>query len=434
MRRLVALVALSSVAPLLSLCFSADECNAADPLCSPVVLLSYAPIQYSLVAGDAHVCALQSTGQVRCWGQALFGANGALADIGAAPGTMPPAPLPLGGPVRHLATGEFHSCVIMVDGAVRCWGSNDQGQLGIGATANIADDPGEMPPAITALGGAALQLSLGSAHSCALMVGGAVKCWGDGAAGQLGQGSTNDIGVAAGQMPPPDIALGEAAVSIHAGGSHTCALMVSGAVKCWGEGANGRLGTENSLAIGDNPGEMPPPAINLGGSVAQVVAGEASNCARLQNGAVKCWGFAGNGRLGYENALDIGDGTGEMPPADLNLGGSALLLGGAGNGAHQCAHLASGDLKCWGFNSNGQLGQGTAIDLGGVPGNMPPPTTPISGRIYQIATGGFFTCVMHLDASVQCWGAGGTGQLGYETSAALGDGPGEMPTPFVRYR
>lgn len=434
MSRIVAFLPLFVLSACLPSLFGDPDCNASDLECNPAVLLAYAPIQYRLTAGGGHTCALQSSGIVRCWGQALNAANGALADIGAAAGTMPPPPLPLGGAVRQIAAGNFHTCVIMVDGTVRCWGLNDQGQLGVGAIATIGDNAGEMPPAITPLGGIAIQLSLGASHSCALMLGGAVKCWGDAAQGQLGQGSTTDIGVAPGQMPPPDVPLGEAAVAIGGGGGHTCALLASGSVKCWGQNSAGQLGQGNITNLGDNPGEMPPPSINLGGAVAQLAVSQGSNCTILQTGAVKCWGDGVNGALGYGNINSIGDNPGEMPPADVNLGGAASFLGSSGVSAFMCAAMRSGNLTCWGFNSNGQLGRGDAVNHGGAPGDVPPAATPVSGAVYQIATGGFFTCVMLIDSSVQCWGAAGVGQLGYENITQLGDNPGELPTAFVRYR
>ena len=103
---------------------------------------------------------------------------------------------------------------------------------------------------------------MNDAFACALLESGAVRCWGGGQQGGLGYGDTADVGDELGEMPPPDLALGGAASAIAAGGFHACALMSDGAIRCWGFGGYGQLGYGDTATIGDEPGEMPPPSVS----------------------------------------------------------------------------------------------------------------------------------------------------------------------------
>jgi alpha-tubulin suppressor-like RCC1 family protein len=141
----------------------------------------------------------------------------------------------------------------VVDGGnVRCWGGGLHGRLGYGNTDNLGDGPSEMPPADVNVGATVLQVVVGNYHTCALIDGGHVRCWGQGANGRLGNLDTDDVGDDTDDMPPSNVDLGGTAVAIAAGDDHTCALLVTGVVRCWGAGAEGALGYGSLEDVGDD--------------------------------------------------------------------------------------------------------------------------------------------------------------------------------------
>ena len=163
-------------------------------------------------------------------------------------------------------------------------------------------------------------VSAGSSHSCALFAEGSVKCWGENGSGQLGQGSTTDLGDGADEMgdnlDPIDLGTGRTATAFATGGDYTCAILDNGNVKCWGLGSAGQLGQGNDTTLGKAAGEMGDNllAIDLGtGRTATAISvGQNHTCALLDNGNVKCWGEGSSGRLGQGSSDDLGDGAGEM--------------------------------------------------------------------------------------------------------------------------
>jgi hypothetical protein len=206
----------------------------------------------------------------------------------------------------------------MAGGGVRCWGYDPLGELGHNYTQNIGDgDPagqsiieaGDVP-----LNGKAVAIATGTHHTCALMVGGGVKCWGAGSFGQLGYGNKATIGDGGGVLMQDltDVPLGGKAVAISAGGDHTCALMSTGAVRCWGAGRLGELGYGNVENVGDGVGPSIEAAgdVPLGGKAVAISAGDNHTCALLTTGASRCWGDGVAGRLGYNNPDNVGDGFG----------------------------------------------------------------------------------------------------------------------------
>jgi alpha-tubulin suppressor-like RCC1 family protein len=154
--------------------------------------------------------------------------------------------------VQALTAGFFHTCALLPGGAVRCWGRGNNGRLGYGNTAwvGLADTPADVGD--VDVGGVAVQLVAGNAHTCALLVGGTVRCWGWGAQGQLGYGNTQDIGDDELPSTAGDVPVGAAVVQIAADGNHTCALLDSGQLRCWGNGGEGRLGYGNIDTVGDD--------------------------------------------------------------------------------------------------------------------------------------------------------------------------------------
>lgn len=271
-----------------------------------------------------------------------------------------------------------------------------------------------------------VQLVAGEGSTCARFRSGKVRCWGFNAYGQLGLGHTNAMGDNPGEVPTPFVELGALALDLAAGTSSYCALVTGGKVRCWGEANSGILGYGNANNIGDQPGEMPPPDVPLGGPVVRLSGGSSSMCVETDSGAVRCWGNNGSGQLGYGNKNHIGDQPGEMPPPIVDLGGPVVSLGMGG--AHLCAVMAQGKLRCWGNNASGQLGYGNTNNLGDQPGEMPPPLVDVGGPVVRVSTGYHVTCAVMESGKLRCWGDNKNDQLKLgNTSIKIGDQPGEMP-------
>ncbi len=347
------------------------------------------------------------------------------------------------GAIAQLVGGNSHMCAVANDGAVKCWGLNAYGNLGLGDTNRRGDDPNEMganlPEVDLGTGRTAVTLAAGGEHTCALLDNNTLKCWGYNSAGQLGLGSIGNRGDAPGEMgdnlPAVDLGTGRTALQVAAGGGHTCALLDNLTVKCWGRNDRGQLGIGDTSNRGDAPGEMGDnlPAVSLGTglTVDSLVMGELHGCALFTNGTVKCWGFGSFGALGIGDGGDRGGGPGEMgnslPLASLGTGRTAL---GLAAGHHTCALLDNFTVKCWGFGDFGQLGQGNTSWLGDGPGelgdNLPPVALGTGVTPSLIATMLYDSCVLTTNDPVKCWGGNLNGQLGQGDNIYRGDGPGEM--------
>jgi cysteine-rich repeat protein len=403
-----------------------------------------------LELGASTSCALRADGAVKCWGDNTYGqlGLGETAPRGDEPGEMgdnlPTVDLGRGRSAQALAAGTGYVCALLDDGSVKCWGQNGGGQLGLGDTEARGDEPGEMGDALPTVrlgtGRKARFLAAGFNHTCAGLDDGSSKCWGSNGTGQLGLGDTNARGWRLGQMGDSldtvDLGTGRSAQSLHGGEVHTCALLDDDSVKCWGLSLFGGVGTGLKERYGDTPGEMGDalPTVDLGGmrTAQALAASEFGNCALLDDGSVKCWGFGNWGSLGLGDQEDRGDDPGEMgddlPPVDLGTGRSVRLLA-AGYG-HACAVLDDGTLKCWGQNGAGALGLGDKDNRGGFPGQMGDDLPPVdlgAGRSARaLAAGGARTCVLLDGVTVKCWGANSSGALGLGDEEHRGDDPGEM--------
>jgi alpha-tubulin suppressor-like RCC1 family protein len=267
-------------------------------------------------------------------------------------------------PVIDIVSGGNHNCAIFADSSVKCWGSNQNGQLGLGHTATYGNAPDQMGQELPSLrlgtGVKVWTLAAGANHTCALFVDGRIKCWGENQDGQLGLGDTRSRGDTPGSMgdrlPFIDLGEGRTAVQIATGARHTCALLDNGALKCWGYNGHGQLGQGNAFnygSVSDTMGDvLDPVKLGKGMKVIQVTAGALHTCALLDNRTTKCWGYAQYGTLGQGNQNQTGDSPVEMgdrlPPIDLGTNGSRVAELVAG-GLHQCARFESGAVKCWGL-------------------------------------------------------------------------------------
>ncbi|WP_050430645.1 RCC1 domain-containing protein [Chondromyces crocatus] len=348
--------------------------------------------------------------------------------------------------VRDVGVGTGYSCAVLHDGRVKCWGYNDVGTLGLGSRAVVGDEPGEMGGGLAAvdlgMGNSATAIAAGYLHVCALLDSGAVKCWGQNHAGTLGLGDERNRGELPGQMgdalPPVDLGRGKVAVALAAAAFSTCAVLSDGTVKCWGAGPLGIPLLDDNWHRGDEPGEMGDhlPTVDLGEgrAVVSLVAGYGHYCALLSNSTVKCWGYNDHGQLGQGDTASRGAGEREMGswllPVRLGTGKTAMSI--AAGGAHTCAVLNDGAVKCWGNNWSGQLGlvdEASRGDEAGEMGDDLPEVDLGPGKTaVAIVAGERHTCALLSDGAVTCWGYNESGVLGRgrDYSVSYGAAPGEM--------
>lgn len=360
---------------------------------------------------------------------------------GAPTPTPSPTPPPVTATgVSKIANGFAHSCALLASGAVKCWGVNSSGQLGYDDTTNRGGTLGSMAALAEVNLGAgrtATDIALGSSFSCALLDTGDVKCWGLNGNGQLGYDDFTARGNTLGSMASlstVNLGVGRTAKAISAGSGHVCVILDTDAVKCWGNGGDGQLGNDDAdSGIGDAAGEMAAlGTVNLGvGRTAKVIsAGGISTCAILDNNTVKCWGFNEEGILGYDRTDNLGDDPGEMAAlGTVNLGVGRTAIAISTSDSHTCAVLDDGTAKCWGASYNGEGGYEDYNSRGWTLGDMAalgPIFLGVGRTAKDIKVASKHTCAILDDDSVKCWGDASRGQLGYDSPADQGGNPGSM--------
>ncbi len=349
----------------------------------------------SVDVGLLHTCALTTTGDVRCWGTNRYGqlGEGTTTDR-----TTPVDVLGLDDDVSDIAAGGQHTCALTTGGALKCWGWNRYGQLGNGATTGLAPNPA--PVDVVGLESGVAALVAGGVHSCALTAAGGVKCWGWNQFGQLGNGQVCGF-VCPAPVDVPGLTNGVTAIA--AGTVHTCAVTTDAGVKCWGENGSGQLGDGTTT-----DSTIPVDVVALGANVAALSAGGSHTCVLTTAGGVQCWGDNGSGQLGDGRAC----GTACTIPVDVvELGTDVAALSAGEN--HTCVLTTDGSVQCWGDNGSGQLGDGQAC---GVTCTVPVEVSGLGSGVAAIAAGGDQTCAMTGAGDIKCWGANGSGQLGDGTT------------------
>jgi alpha-tubulin suppressor-like RCC1 family protein len=342
-------------------------------------------------AGGGHSCALMGDQTVWCWGQ---NTTGQLGD-GTTRDSTVPVPvtgLPL---ALQVAPGHDHTCAIDTTSQAWCWGSNAFGQLGNGTTSVDSTVPVQVTGTFQAL-----QVSAGDGFSCAVTAAHMARCWGDNNFGELGDGTTADAST-------PKLVKGlTGVVGIAAGYFHACALLSSGRVWCWGDNGTGELG-DGTTTASDVP--VPTP---LEGATA-VAAGAEDSCAILSGGDLKCWGNNFVGQLGIGTFTDA-----HTPSQVIGLTSGVLQVGLGLDYGCVLANAPGPAVLCWGDAAGyGQLGDGNFSEDLPAPtqafGLLAPPAGGTGGPA-QIGVGGQHACVVLTTARVECWG--------HNPSGALGDG------------
>ena len=375
-----------------------------------------------------NTCALIEGGRVRCWGinnqgQLGYGNTDNVGD-NETPASVGDVMLP--GPVVSLASGDQHTCARTAPGAeFLCWGAGFGGLLGYGNTNNIGDD--EFPSALgpVDVGGDVQHVTVGGSHSCAITVSGTVICWGQAGGGQLGYANSNNIGDNELPVAAGPVNIGAAINDVSAGIGHTCAIQSNGAVRCWGNGGAGQLGYGNTNNIGltQTPAAAPGAPLDFGVDATEVGAGLSHTCALFTNGDVRCWGANNLGQAGVGDVNPIGSTMPATMGVPADLGAPAVDIAVGDN--HTCALLDNGEFRCWGSNNIGELGLGNTNPL--VDDELPSSVDAVmlDGDVIQFDAGGEHTCVVLDDYRVRCWGANYGGQLGTADTAPVGDN--ELP-------
>ncbi len=375
-------------------------------------------------------CAVREGG-VRCWGENTGGhlGYGSTANFGDEPGDLPLSEIKAGPPgalVIKVGSGVFNTCAVFDTGEARCWGAGVGLGLGM-ASPNLGDDPDELPAPAVPLGGAAVDVGVGEFFACALMDTGGVRCWGKSAEGQTGYPFNPWIGDDETPASMGDVSLGAKATQISVARFHTCALLVGGSVRCWGRNASGRLGIKSTAPLGDNELPTAVPPVDLGGTAIQVAAGGIHTCALLDTGKMRCWGEGSAGSLGYKNINNIGDNEAPAAAGDVKMLEPLDMVKKVAVGdAHTCALLATGAVRCWGIGPSGELGYGPPSKLGDDPADVSP-LVDVGGQVRDLVLGFGLSCALLDGGAVRCWGSNIRGQLGTGGTNNVGDDPGEMP-------
>ncbi len=341
----------------------------------------------AVAAGSGHTCAVTGAGGVKCWGA---NESGQLGNDTTADSSSPVDVAGLTSGVSAVSAGAHHTCALTSAGGVKCWGLNDGGQLGDGTIDNSST-----PVDVRGLASGVDAIAAGAGWVCALTSAGGVKCWGWNQYGQLGDGHEGENTSA-----PVDVSgLTSGVSAISANALHACALTTAGDVECWGSTF------DKEQAPRPTNSDVPNVVPGLGGSTA-ISAGGLHACAITGAGGVECWGTNGNGELGNGSTTDSDK---PVEVSTLTSGVTALAVGSTDDffPTHSCALTSAGGATCWGLNVHGQLGNGSTADS-----SHPVEVSGLSSGIVAIAVGGSHTCAITDAKRLKCWGDNSNGQLG----------------------
>jgi len=435
----------------------------------------------SLGAGWDHSGIISSTGSLFTWGydnnaQLGLGHASNIGDGGSEMGEyLEAVNVGSGRSVVQFQGGAVHSCVILDNFNMKCFGRNLEGQLGYGDTStrgNSANEMGNYLPEVNLGSGLTAQsLHIGGYHSCVVLNDNSFKCFGWNQFGQLGIGSTDNQGDDPNEMGDylkpinlgtgvdiqecfdysptssptlapsydptvsPSIYVFPSCFSRFSFRNHNCILTPSSQPKCWGDGTFGQLGYGDTSIRGDLANQMSDylPFVNVNSNVQSIHVGRDHNCVHLSPSFdVKCWGYGFSGQLGYGNIQQRGDQASEMGTylSTINFGPGVFVSEVSSGGEFNLILTDSGQLKAWGYNGQGQLGYGDTNNRGNSANQMAdylPFVQLGSGRTAILSTNqGYASCAILDDLSVKCWGDNGFGQLGQGTSSDIGDDPNEM--------
>jgi len=367
------------------------------------------PNNSRIASGTYHTCTIRDDATVWCWG---WNFNYQLARSITSPAySSTPIQVPLGrvSGAQSVAAGDGHTCALLANSQVKCWGAGDYGQLGDGASLDAMNPVSVMES--RGFDGAPFEdveaIAAGRSHTCALKTGGTVWCWGDNRSSQIG------LPESVGQNTPRMVSQLDSVVAISAGWDTTCALLSDTSVKCWGSNHDGVLG------IGKNRVTSSATPLNVVRSetdnrdlnrVVAISVGDNHTCILDASRHASCWGYNGTGQLGNNPALGTTPfaATSAPVPVDSDEEFSTISAGGF----HTCAILESTQaVQCWGSNNRGQLGDGTTRNR-----DRPVAVSGDGNLNVELALGARFSCSLASNAAIRCWGLNDHGQLGNGTT------------------
>ena len=324
--------------------------------------------------------------------------------------------------VVALTAGSHHVCALSDIGNVTCWGNNDAGQLGYAHTEPVGDNEPAGAYGNVFVGLKVNSITAGDRHTCALLASGNVRCWGDGDDLQLGRGDAEWVGDDETPVTGGDANLGDMTFrEVAAGYRHTCALNHAGAIMCWGTSEYGALGNGDVTTIDT---DTPPPVLSMGGAAVSLVTGSKHSCAILDDASVRCWGRAVGLGTGDDERIDDDELTGTMSTVPIAEPVAQLAAGAL----HTCALSSVGNIRCWGDASQGVLGYGDTVSVMDASQSG---LVHLGARAVQIAAGYDHTCALKVDGAVRCWGNGASGSLGYGSTDSIGDDETPIIMPDV---
>lgn len=340
----------------------------------------------SIAAGRAHTCGVLVTGAAHCWGQ---GGVGQLGNGTTTLNQFTPVAVDGGHLFASIAVGSAHTCALDLGGKAWCWGVGTSGQLGDGVSGGAHT---RTSPHAVAGGLTFNTISVGASHACALTGAGVAYCWGYGEFGQLGNGSASS------SDSPVMVTGGLAFASIAAGIQNTCAVTIAGAGYCWGLSTDGQLGDGNH----DGHTVFAPTPVVGSHTFASVQPAWYHSCGLTAAGAVLCWGWGEDGQLG--------NGATSNRDVPTRVPGAPPFASISAGTAHTCGVTYTGAAWCWGWNVAGQLGTGSKE-------SSSDPVLVAGGLSFSsVAAGQGHTCGLTTSGMAYCWGQGGAGQLGDGTS------------------
>lgn len=345
------------------------------------------PLFGTVSSGVGITCAVTSTSEVKCWGLNHVGQLG----TGNQNDSFVPVQVQgLSGPVESVVATTYTGCAVVSGGGVKCWGSNTRGQLGDGSrtSSNVPVNVVGLTSGVKAMAGT-------ESGNCAVLHTGEVKCW-----GEIFIDFNNDGSEDSSDTPVAIPGLPQDIVAISAGsGKFYCVVSTSTGVWCWGANSRGQLGDGTTI-----DSFTPVRATSLNSTVNSISSGPSHSCIVTNSGAVKCWGLNMNGQLG--NGTRINSST----PVDV-VGLSGPVLAVSTGFYHTCALLVSGTVQCWGWNASGQLGDGSTNDS-----DTPVSVQGLTSTIEVLTTGNRNSCVLFRNGELKCWGDNTYGQLGDGTN------------------
>ena len=319
--------------------------------------------------------------------------------------------------------GNEHTCAIDTIGDLYCWGSNDNGILGLGIDQNTLEDTYVPTKVNFSAGRTVVSISMGTSHTCAILDNGSVNCWGT----HFPHAGPNSSVASSNSPIFIDIGIGRTAVAIASGTSHMCVILDDGSLWCFGYNSNGQIGNNSQQYYNS---DLVPVHLGPGRTAISLALGPSHTCVILDDNSLKCYGDNTYGQLGdgtttstCESGHYSNNGTSYFTCQNNASTASAIDLGtgryatSVTNGnSHTCALLDDASIKCWGLNDHGEIGDGTnsGYSTGSANVRLTPTSVNLTSgtNVHAVSAGSYHTCAILENGSLRCWGMNDDGELG----------------------